>query len=93
MGATACVIVHAFIPYYEATGHWEALAWWIHDHLPYDDLEFFPKFAALNINWREQRRGRIYSFIPPRRGVLTKAGMENFEGRHEGEYAAWVAGV
>ncbi|MDB5540886.1 MAG: hypothetical protein JWQ89_2613 [Devosia sp.] len=93
MGATACVIVHALIPYYEATGRWEALAWWIHDHLPYDDLEFFPKFAAVNINWREFRRGRIYSFIPPRRGVLTKPGMANFEGRHEAEYAEWLAGI
>jgi hypothetical protein len=93
MGATACVVVHAFLPYYERTGHWEALAWWIHDHLPYDDLEFFPKLAAVNINWREHRRGRIHSFIPPRRGLLTKRGMENFDGRHEAEYAAWLAGL
>lgn len=90
MGATACVIVHALIPYYEATGRWEALAWWIHDHLPYDDLEFFPRFAAVNINWREMPRGRIYSFIPPRRGVLTKRGMANFVGSHEAEYAGWL---
>lgn len=93
MGATACVIVHALIPYYEATGRWEALAWWIHDHLPYDDLEFFPKFAAVNLNWRELPRGRIYSFIPPRRGLLTRRGMDNFEGRHEAEYAEWLAGL
>jgi hypothetical protein len=93
MGATACVVVHAFLPYYERTGHWEALAWWIHDHLPYDELEFFPKLAAVNINWREQRRGRIHSFIPPRRGLLTKRGMANFDGRHDAEYAAWIAGL
>lgn len=93
MGATACVIVHAAVPYYEATGRWEALAWWIHDHLPYDELEFFPKLAAFNLNWREHRRGRIHSFIPPRRGVLTKPGMTNFEGKHEREYAEWLAGL
>ena len=91
IGATATIIVHALIPYYERTGRWEAVAWWIHDNLPYDELEFFPKFAAVNINWRELRRGRIYSFIPPRRGLLTKRGMENFEGRHEAEYAEWLA--
>ncbi len=90
MGATACVIVHALIPYYEATGRWEALAWWIHDHLEYDELEFFPRFAALNINWRERSRRRIHSFIPPRRGVLTKPGMANFAGRHENEYTGWL---
>lgn len=93
MGATACVIVHALIPYYEATGRWEALAWWIHDHLPYDELEFFPRFAAVNVDWRELPRRRISSFIPPRRGVLTRRGMANFEGRHDGEYAEWLAGL
>ena len=90
MGATACVVVLAFIPYYEATGRWEALAWWIHDHLPYHDLEFFPRFAAVNINRREDGRGRIYSFIPPRRGLLTRKGMDNFEGSHAPEYAGWL---
>jgi hypothetical protein len=93
IGATACIIVHALIPYYEATGRWEALGWWIHDHLPYDELEFFPKFAAVNVNWREHPKRRIHSFIPPRRGVLTKQGMANFEGRHEAEYAEWLAGL
>jgi hypothetical protein len=93
MGATACVIVHALIPYFEATGRWEALAWWIHDHLPYDELEFFPRFAAVNINWREQNRGRITSFIPPRRGLLTKPGMASFDETHEAEYAEWLAGL
>lgn len=90
MGATACVIVHALIPYYEATGRWEALAWWIHDHLPYDELEFFPRFAAVNINWREMPKRRIRSWIPPRRGLLTKPGMANFAGSHEQEYEEWL---
>jgi len=90
MGATACVVVHALIPYYEATGRWEALAWWIHDHLPYDELEFFPRFAAVNVNWREMPKGRFTSWIPPRRGLLTKRGMANFVGSHEAEYAEWL---
>lgn len=90
MGATACIIVHALIPYYEATGRWEALAWWVHDNLPYHDLEFFPKFAAVNVTWREDPDRRIYSYIPPRRGWLTKRGMENFGGRHDVAYAEWL---
>src|SRR5690606_38005513 len=32
MGATACVVVNRLIPYYERTGDWEAMAWWVHDH-------------------------------------------------------------
>lgn len=93
IGATACLVVHALLPYYEATGRWEAMAWWVHDHLPYDELEFFPKYAAFNLNWREYPKRRIHSFIPPRRGVLTKPGMANFEGSHEAEYAEWLAGL
>ena len=91
MGATACIVVNRFVPYYERTGDWEAMAWWVHDHLPYDELEFFPKLSAFNLNWREHPKRRIHSFIPPRRGVLTKPGMANFEGRHEAEYAEWLA--
>lgn len=42
MGATSCIIVNRFISYYERTGDWEAMAWWIHDHLPYHQMQFFP---------------------------------------------------
>jgi hypothetical protein len=90
MGATACVVVNRFIPHYERTGDWEALAWWVHDHLPYSDMEFFPKFAAFNLQWREDPVRSIYSFIPPRRGRLTKPGMANWAGRHEGAYASML---
>lgn len=94
MGATASIVVHAFLPYYQRTGHWEAIAWWIHDHLPYAEMEFFPKLAAFNLQWKEGvPTRRIYSFIPPRRGLLTKSGMANWEGTHEVEYAAWVASL
>ena len=78
----ATVIVHAFIPYYQRTGHWEAMAWWVHDHLPYSAMLFFPKFAAFNLGWREVPKRRITSFIPPRRGLLTKPGMANYSGDH-----------
>lgn len=87
MGATACVVVHRFIPYYERTGDWEAMAWWVHDHLPYHAMEFFPKFAAFNLNWREEPERRVSSMIPPRRGKLTAPGMANWDGSHEAAYA------
>lgn len=91
MGATACVVVNRFVPYYERTGDWEAMAWWVHDHLPYSDMEFFPRLAAFNLQWREEPIRRIYSFIPPRRGVLTKPGMDNWAGKHDAAYAAMLA--
>jgi hypothetical protein len=87
MGATACVIVNRFIPYYERTGEWEAMAWWVHDHLPYSDMEFFPRYAAFNLQWREDPIRGIYSFIPPRRGRLTEPGKANHDGMHEAAYA------
>lgn len=94
MGATASIVVHAMLPYYDRTGHWEALAWWVHDHLPYDELEFFPKLCAFNLQWRESMpHRRIGSYIPPRRGVLTKPGMDNWAGRHDTAYAAWLAEI
>ncbi len=92
-GATATVIVHAFIPYFQRTGHWEAMGWWVHDHLPYSSMLFFPKFSAFNLGWREVPKRRIRSFIPPRRGVLTKSGMPNHAGSHEHEYAEFFGSL
>ena len=91
MGATACIIVNSFIPYYQRTGDWEAMAWWVHDHLPYSDMEFFPNFAAFNLQWREEPVRGIYSFIPPRRGRLTAPDKPNWAGKHEEAYAAMLA--
>ncbi|WP_421759099.1 hypothetical protein [Devosia sp.] len=93
MGATASIIVHAAIPYYEATGQWEAIAWWVHDHLPYDSMEFFPRYAAFNIQWREEPRRDIYSFIPPRRGWLTKGDRADGLGDHSAHYAEWLTSL
>lgn len=87
MGATACIVINRLVPYYERTGDWEAIAWWIHDYLPYSDMEFFPKLAAFNLQWHEDPVRRIYSYTPPRRGLLTKPGMDNWAGRHDQAYA------
>jgi hypothetical protein len=90
IGATASIIVNAFIPYYERTGDWQALAWWVHDHLDYSAMQFFPKFAAFNLSWRQQPARQIYSYIPPDRGWLTKPGMANHGGEHPEAYGAWL---
>ncbi|KKB80263.1 hypothetical protein VW35_07585 [Devosia soli] len=90
MGATACIVVNRFISYFEQTGDWEAMAWWVHDHLPYSEMEFFPKFAAFNLQWREEPVRKIYSYIPPRRGRLTEPGRPNWFGKHDEAYAAML---
>lgn len=85
MGATACIVIPWFIPRYEAGTPWRALAWWIHDHLNYSHMAFFPKFAAFNLRWHENPVRRIDSFAPPK-GCLTRPGMANHSGDHSAEY-------
>ncbi len=97
MGATACVIVTSFVPYYEQTQDWTALAWWIHDHIDaYADMEFFQKYAAFNITWHEnpERPKVISSYVKNpytgKKGNLTKTEMENFSGSHEPFYQEFI---
>lgn len=93
MGAMACIVVNQFVPYYEQTGNWQALAWWIHDHLPYDEIVFFPKLAAFNISWNEAPRHTIYSFITNSKGYLTRPGEANHDGIHDAEYAQMLTSI
>ncbi len=87
MGATACVVVPWLVDTHDHESDWQRLAWWIHDHLPYASLCFFPKLWAFNIQWHERPVRRIMSYVAPR-GVLTKPGMAN----HQGSHAEWYAG-
>ena len=65
-GATACVVVPWFLDRYDNGADWRSLAYWIHDHLPYSELQFFPKLCAFNINWHETPTKTIASFIAPK---------------------------
>jgi hypothetical protein len=71
MGASTTVVVPWLIDRVTEGVTWEAMAWWIHDNLPYSELQFFPKLFAFNIGWHEAPKRTIYSFIAPR-GFLTK---------------------
>lgn len=86
-GATACIVVPWFADRHGAGADWRSLAWWIHDHLPYSDLCFFPRLAAFNITWHETPGRRIDSYVAPK-GCLTKPGMDN----HEGSHSEWYPG-
>jgi hypothetical protein len=97
MGATACIVVTSFIPYYERTGDWTALAWWIHDNIPdYASMTFFPKYAAFNINWHENPNSYKYisSYVKNphtgKTGYLTNKEMDNFSGSHQEVYAEFI---
>ena len=92
MGAMACIVVPWLVDRRQSgtdTGIlWQAMAWWIHDHLPYSELQFFPKLIAFNIGWHEVRKRTIYSYIPPR-GYLTRPGMVNHDGSHADFYVGF----
>lgn len=93
LGATACIVVNSFIEYYEATGDWQALAWWIHDHVPeYSSLYFFPKLAAVNIRWSTSPEKLIKSRVPPK-GILTAPGRNNYTGSHDSFYRDFLRSI
>ena len=85
-GAAASIVIPWFADRYAQGADWRSLAWWMHDHLPYSHVEFYPKLAAFNIQWHENPWKRIDSFIKPK-GCLTRAGMKNQRGMHESWYS------
>ena len=84
MGATACIVIPSYLDYFEKTGDWTSLAWWIHAHIPaYKHMYFFPNLCAFNISWYEDENApkSISSYITdPNTGhkkrILT-AGVES----------------
>ncbi|MFB2552633.1 hypothetical protein [Ensifer soli] len=90
MGATACVVVPLTHDRHPEDGGWQGLAWWIHDHLPYGSLCFFPKLWAVNIRWQEAPERLIRSYAAPR-GILTRPGMDNHAGDHSALYPGFPA--
>ncbi|OJF93637.1 hypothetical protein [Pararhizobium antarcticum] len=88
MGATACIVVPWSWDRRDTVAGWQSLAWWIHDHLPYASLCFFPKLWAFNIQWHERPRREIRSYVEPR-GLLTKPSMANHAGSHAELYRGY----
>ena len=76
MGALTSIVVPWLVDRMADGVGWQQMAWWIHDHLPYSELQFFPKLGAFNIGWHEAPKRTIYSFIAPR-GYLTKPQLPN----------------
>lgn len=76
--AGASVVIPWFADRYAKGRDWRDLAWWLHDHLAYSEIWFFPKLCAFNIAWRPEPQRRIDSYIAPR-GTLLRAGAEPSE--------------
>lgn len=78
--AGASIVIPWFADQYDKGRDWRDLAWWLHDHLPYSDIWFFPKLAAFNLVWRAQPLRTISSYIAPR-GTLLKSNASPDEDR------------
>ena len=85
MGACACIVIPWFADQYEAGRDWRDLAWWIHDHLPYSAMWFFPRLAACNLTWREDPARSIDGYMPRRIQLLRarEVPAEPFEMREQ----------
>lgn len=73
-GATACIVIPSLIELIEKDiGNWKQIAYWIHNHLPYSQMQFFKRkdtLCAFNLSWHEQPKKDIYSYIRGDQGNL-----------------------
>jgi hypothetical protein len=92
LGATATVVVPAYLEHYERTGDWRSLGWWIRDNLEhYAEVQFFRRLCAFNIRWYEGPSSKTVGYLdPPTRATLTRSGQPDFDGDHSRLYAAVI---
>jgi hypothetical protein len=86
MGATACICIPWFMDKYNAGADWRSLAYWIHDNLPYSELEFFDGkgMCSFNISWHESPKKNITSWMTPRTLLKDAKNIKGFEEWYEG---------
>lgn len=71
-GACASIVIPWFADQYDRGRDLRDLAWWLHDHLEFHAICFFPKRAAFNLTWRENPDKTIHSWIGSTRAILRK---------------------
>lgn len=88
VGAVATVVIPSYIEHFERTHDWKPLGWWIRDNLEYySEVIFFKNLGAFNIGWYEGAATKAISYLaPPVEELLTKVGMDNFDGDHSEHY-------
>lgn len=72
-GACTSLAIPWFADRHARGRDWRDLAWWIHDHLDYSEMCFFPKLCAMNLSHAPRRLRTISSYIAPK-GILLRAG-------------------
>lgn len=85
-GATACIVLPWFMDKYAKSDDWRSLAYWIHDHLPYSELQFFDGkgMCSFNISWHEKPKKNITSWLKPRTLIKNGHDLHGFSEWYEG---------
>lgn len=82
MGACVTVGIPWFSAQYNAGRDWRDLAWWLFDHIEFQEIYVFPKNVKFNLHWREGSMDhRILSYARPK-GVMYKPGFTPDPNRH-----------
>lgn len=76
-GAAACIVIPWFAGRYANGTDWRSLAYWIHDHLPYSEMEFFSKLCAFNLSWHERPKKQVSSYIAPKKPLALDSGAKD----------------
>ena len=97
-GATVSIVIPWFVDYLEKrpAKTWKAMAWWIHDHLPYSEMQFYTDlpgfpYAAFNVRWHENKK-QLRRLIEGRHQckkvtlVSPTVQREHWPGHHASEY-------
>lgn len=88
MGACATVLIPWFQRRHESgQATWQAMAWWIHDHLPYSHIRFFSN-GTFNLTWSDRpvrhAEAKFGGKGEPR--TLPTEAAESAPGLHRSEY-------
>lgn len=86
-GAMACIVIPAIAGLYKKDESvWKQLGWYIHDRLPYSELEFFASLCAFNIGWAARPIKCIRRSTGTLR-LLTEPGAHGHDKDHSDQYA------
>ena len=88
----ACIVLPWFADRYAAGADWRGLAYWIHNHLQYSELQFFPKLCAFNIGWHENPKRLISSYIEPKGTLLRGEPPKSENSEHYKGFPVFRAG-
>ena len=94
-GATASVIAPWYLERYAETDDFRPLGWWIADNVEhFAEAFFFPWLCAFNIRWYEGPSDKAIEYDAPEQRediVLTRRGMDRFDGDHSDQNPGFPA--